>query len=467
MSDRLSLGLDQLRSQMWFIPGVFVVGALLAAFLVVPLDRLADQALGVHLSSILFAGGPDSARLVLSTIAAAMLTFTGLVYSVTMLVLQLASSQLSPRVMRTFLRDRVTQSVLGLFIATFLYAPLVLREIRSPPNDPAFVPAIAVTLVYVLLVASVTAFVFYIHHMAEAMRAANVLRSVADETRSAISRIYPKGIGEEPTQPAPVLAARPPDVVVDLEREPGVIIAVDEEALGRFAQDHCVTVELLYMTGDFVPSGAPLFRIWRQPAMSAGLELPTEALSQAIQIGGERTMTQDPAFGLRQIVDIAERALSPGTNDPSTAVQALDELHDLLRRLARREFPSPLRLADDGSLLLRLPRPDWPDYVALALDEIRQYGAGSLQVARRLRYLLLDLKSVAPAHRQWPLDRQIRLLDAAIAVSYDSSEVRRSAAEPSPSGMGPAEAPVQAAGSDIGKMTTPSLPEHGGSSPDA
>ena len=442
MPVRLSLVLDQLRSRMWFIPGLFVVGALLVALLVVPLDRLADQAMGHRFSNILFAGGPDSARLVLSTIAAAMLTFTGLVYSVTMLVLQLASSQLSPRVMRTFLRDRGTQGVLGLFIATFLYALLVLREIRSPPNGTAFVPAIAVTLVYVLLVASVAAFVFYIHHMAEAIRAAHVLHSVGDETRGAINRLYPEGVGEEPNRPVPVLATAPPDSVVDLEGEPGVIVGIDGEALLRFAQDHSVTVDVPHMVGDFVPTGAPLVRIWRSLSTPQG-ELPTGALSRAIQIGGERSMTQDVAFGIRQIVDIAERALSPGTNDPTTAVQALDELHDLLRRLAQREFPSPIRVADDGSPLVRLPRPDWPDYVALALDEIRQYGAGSIQIARRLRYLLLDLKVVAPAYRQEPLDRQMRLLDAAIEARYDMLEDRRSAAEPSPSGMGPAEAPDQ------------------------
>ena len=309
MSVRLSLALYQLRSRMWFIPGVFVVGALVAALLVVPLDRAVDQALGGRLSGILFAGGPDSARLVVSTIAAAMLTFTGLVYSITMLVLQLASSQLSPRVMRTFLRDRVNQGVLGLFIATFLYALLVLREIRSPPNDAAFVPAIAVTLVYLLLVASVASFVFYIHHMAEAIRAAHVLRSVADETRGAINRLYPEGIGDEPTVPVPVLPTRPPDTVVDLERGPGVIIGIDGEALVRFAQDHSVTVELPHMVGDFVPTGAPLVLIWRKPSTPQGEELPTHALSRAIQIGGERTMTQDAAFGFRQIVDIAERAL--------------------------------------------------------------------------------------------------------------------------------------------------------------
>lgn len=451
MSLRLSVVLDQLRSRMWFIPGAFVLGALLMALLVVSLDRLTDESLGGSLGGILFAGGPDSARLVLSTIAAAMLTFTGLVYSVTMLVLQLASSQLSPRVMRTFLRDRVNQGVLGMFVATFLYALLVLREVRSPPYDIAFVPVIAVTLVYVFLVASVAAFVFYIHHMAEAIRAANVLHSVADETRVAICRLYPEGIGDQPIYDAPALAERPPDIVLALERGPGVVVAIEADAFVRFAQDHNVRVELPHMVGDFVPTGAQLVRIWRRGPSPPDDELPTFALLRAIDIGGERTMTQDAAFGFRQIVDIAERALSPGTNDPTTAVQALDELHDLLRRLARREIPSAVRLADDGSPLLQLPRPDWPDYVALALDEIRLYGAGSIQIARRLRYLLLDLKAVAPLHRQEPLDRQLRLLDAAILARYELPDDRRSAAEPSPSGMGPVRTPAQGTGTEQGK----------------
>jgi uncharacterized membrane protein len=150
----------------------------------VPLDHLVDQSVSGDLSGILFSGGPDGARLILSTIAAAMMTFTGLVFSVTMLVLQLASSQLSPRVTRTFLRDRINQAVLGLFVATFLYSLLVLREICSPTSGPAFVPAIAVSVAYGLLLASVGFFVLYIHHMAQAMRAATVIRSVADETRA-------------------------------------------------------------------------------------------------------------------------------------------------------------------------------------------------------------------------------------------------------------------------------------------
>jgi uncharacterized membrane protein len=443
----LAAFLDWLRSRLWFIPGLFALAAIVAAFVLVPVDRLLDRTLEGAITGVVFAGGPDSARSVLSTIAAAMLTFTGVVYSITMLVLQLASSQLSPRVMRTFLRDRVNQGVLGLFVATFLYALLVLREVRSPADGPAFVPAIAVTGAYLLLITSVAWFIVYIHHMAQAIRAATVLRSVGDETRGAIRRLYPEGVASEPERPVPGLPARPPDRVITLDRAPGVVTAVDAEQLVGLAREHRLTIELVRMIGDFVPTGAPLLRVWSMAAEEADTGQPTDdavpagALAGAIHTGVERTMTQDAAFGFRQIVDIGERALSPGVNDPTTAVQAIDELHDLLRRLVTREIPSPVRVSGDGMLLV-LPRPGWDDYVSLALDEIRQYGASSIQVARRLRYLLLDLRDVAPSFRHAAIDRQLRLLDASLAEGFDFREDRRAAALPSPSGQGPAAEPV-------------------------
>lgn len=437
----LAAFLTWLRSRLWFIPGMLAIAAALLAFTLPGLDRLVDRSVAISLSGILFSGGPDSARLVLSTIAASMLTVTGLVFTVTMLVLQLASAQLSPTVMRTFLRDRVNQSVLGFFIATFLYALLLLRDVRLSTNAAAFVPSIAVTVAYLLVLVSVGMFVVYIHHMAQSIRAATVLRSVGDETREAIRRLYPEGVGDVPTPPVPSLPERPADAVAVLDHLPGVITSVDEEALVDLATEHAISVELLHTVGDFVPTGAPLLRVWRlqgkgdeQADEIDEAQLPLEALARAIQTGTERAMTQDAAFGFRQIVDIAERALSPGINDPTTAVQALDELHDLLRRLALRSMPSPMRLADDGSVLLRMPRPDWDDYVRLALDEIRLFGAGSIQVARRLRYLLLDLKDATPSFRQAPILRQLRLLDAALASSYEFREDRQAAAEPSSSG---------------------------------
>ena len=440
----LSIGiqarLDWLRSRLWFIPGAFAVGATIAAFALVRLDHLVDESMPGDLGGVLFAGGPDSARLVLSTIAAAMLSFTGLVFTVTMLVLQLASSQLSPRVMRTFLRDRTNQSVLGLFVATFLYSLLVLREVRSPADGGSFVPAIAVTVAYLLLVASVGAFVFYIHHMAQAIRAVSVLRSVGDETRAAIERLYPDGIDDAPEEQMPGLPARAPDRLLIQERSPGVITAVDEEQVVAIAREHALTVAFLHQVGDFVPQGAPLLALWSRTDGSQDAELVGDLVG-AVQIGQERTMTQDGAFGFRQIVDIAERALSPGTNDPTTALQALDQIHDLLRRLAVRAFPSPFRLDENGDVLLHLPRPGWPDFVALGIDEIRQYGSGSIQIARRLRHLLLDVRMVAPPAREEPIVRQLRLLDAGIAEAFSAPEDRLAAAVPSASGQGPAEDP--------------------------
>jgi uncharacterized membrane protein len=440
-SVRFEARFDRLRSSLWFIPGAFAVAAMVAAFALVPVDRLIDRYLGSDLGGILFSGGPDSARLVLSSIGLAMLTLTGLVFSVTILVLQQASSQLSPRVMRTFLRDRVNQITLGLFVAAFLYSLLVLREVRSVGASGPFVPAIAVSGAYLLLVAAVGAFVYYIHHMAQSIRAASVLRGVGDETRAAITRLYPEGIGDEPDAPPPGLPERDPDRLIRLDREPGVVTSVDDGRLLGLARDHGLIVDLVPMVGDFVPQGAPVLRLWMRSGDRLDTEILERQLASTIETGLERTMTQDAAFGFRQIVDIAERALSPGVNDPTTAVQALDELHDLLRRLAIRRLPSPVRLDDDAAVVLRLPRPGWDDYVSLALDEIRQYGAGSLQVSRRLRHLLLDLQGIAPSFRQEPLIRQLRLLEAGVSMAFVLPGDRDAASRPSASGQGPTEHP--------------------------
>jgi uncharacterized membrane protein len=230
-------------------------------------------------------------------------------------------------------------------------------------------------------------------------------------------------------------------MVVTLERTHGVVTSVDDGRLTELARDAHAIFQVVPMVGDFVPNGAPLLRVWLRGTAPDHDSLASQ-LEAAVQVGPERTMTQDAAFGFRQLVDIAERALSPGVNDPTTAVQAIDELHDLLRRLATRAIPSPVRVDEEGSLLFLLPRPSWGEYVALAVDEIRQYGSGSIQVARRLRYLLLDLEGVAPAPRREPIARQLRLLDAGLATDFALQEDRQAASQPSPSGQGPAMHPT-------------------------
>ncbi len=393
MRIRLAIWLESLRSRLWLIPALFAAGAALAAIITVTIDRtLGPDATG----PFVFGGGPESARTILSTIAAAMLSFTGLVFSVTMLVLQLASSQLSPRVTRTFLRDRKNQVVLGVFVATFVYALLVLREVRSV-SDIGFVPSIAVWWSFILLLASVVAFIYYIDHMAHAMRASTVIASVAAETRAAIERRYPDPVGSEPVAALPVRAT---SATIHGHDRPGVVQAIDVERLCRLATDSDTVLEALVQVGDPLPGGAPIARV------RGGGRVDADEVRDAFSVGDERSMDQDPAFGLRQLVDIADRALSPGINDPTTARQVVDQLHDLLRRLAVRHIPSPQRVDDDGALRVIVPAPDWADHVALAIDEIRTYGSGSIQVVRALRRMLDDLESIVPDDRRAAIRRQ-------------------------------------------------------------
>jgi len=403
---------ERIREHIWIIPMTCAVVAAIAAELMVIVDQEAIDATDAF---FLFGGGPESARETLSTIASAMLTFTGLVFTITMLVLQLASNQLSPRVIRTFLRDRTNQVVLGIFVATFVHALVVLRSVRG---DEEFVPALAVMWGYGLLLVAVAAFIYYIDHMAHAIRASTVIASVGDETRSSLDRLFPEEVGDEP-EVEPPIAMGPPLRTVGASDRSGVLVSIDEDGLMRLAVEHDGVLEVVPRVGDFVAAGSPLIRIHAER-----LPFLDEKLQKTVATDRERSMEQDTPFGIRQLVDMAERALSPSLNDPTTAVQAIDQMHDILRRLATKRFPSRVRLDDEGRPRLLLRRPDWPDYVHLALDEVRQYGATSLQVMRRLRAMLEDLMEAAPEERRGPLRVQLDLLDASVARSFPDEHDR-------------------------------------------
>ena len=417
---RVDAALTYLRQSLWFLPAVFAAAALVGAAALLELDRqLAAE--GAHIP-FLFGGGVDGAREVLSTIATSMLTFTGLVFTVTMLVLQQASTQLSPRVLRTFLRDRGNQVVLGLFVATLLYTLVVLRYVRA--DDSAadeFVPGISIGVAFALLLASVGAFIYYIDHMAHAIRASSVIHNIAAEARGALDRLFPDDFGEPAESPAVAGRAVPSGTAARVVGSPqsGALVALDEGGMleaargvgqpraGGGSDGDRPFVELVPMIGDYLPDGAPLFRVW-----GTWTDDDVDALQSAVHFGSERSVEQDFAFGFRQLVDIAARALSAGINDPTTAVQALDRIHDLLRHLVRRRIPSPIRYDPDGQARLFLGRPDWDDYVLLATEEIRLAGESHLQVMRRLRQLLTDVLSVAPSGRQPALRRALARLDA-------------------------------------------------------
>lgn len=372
----------RLRDRFWAIPLLCAAAAVALGLALVRVDGKFDTSLTLP---FLFEGGPESARSLLSAIITSMISFTGLVFSITIVVLQLTSSQFSPRVLRTFLRDRLNQLALGVFVATFVYALVVLRAVRGTAQVDPFVPQLATTAAFGFLLASVVVFLAYIHHIAQSIRVATIVTKIAQDTRKLINENLPIN-GSASAQPP---LSDGPVERISADR-PGVVQRVDDAELTKTAIEHGVTIHMLRALGEFVPAGAPLLEVHGREGPDPG------ELRRAVMLGSERSLDEDVGFGLRQLVDIAERALSPGINDPSTAVQVIDQLHDLLRRLAIRPLP-PRRqqTAPSGRLALTVPQPDFAAYLDVAVREIAHWGRGDERVQRRLRVMLHDLRDAA------------------------------------------------------------------------
>lgn len=384
---------EHLRSSLWFIPLLFAVGAVVLAISLTTLDSALATELGA------FGGTAEGARSVLSTIAQSMLSFTALVFTVTMLVLQLASNQLSPRVLRTFLRDRGNQVVLGIFVATFVYTLVVLRGVRTPVDgSPGFVPGLAVSVAFLLLLASVAAFIYYIDHMAHAIRATTVMDRITDETCAEIDRSFPDAYADDAVghHPPPALVASDGQEVTATRR--GVLVAVDEEALLELASTGGRAVSLQPAIGDYVVEGATMFLTWGEWDEDA-----RDGLRAAATFDQEQSLQNNPGFGIRQLVDIALRALSSSTNDPTTAVQAVDRIDAILRRLATRQFPPSVRYDDAGSCRVWSRRTDWSTLVRLATEELWLEAVRQPTVKLRIEAMIRDVAAMAPAERRLAL----------------------------------------------------------------
>ncbi|SED14329.1 Uncharacterized membrane protein [Nocardioides exalbidus] len=379
--------LRRLRDKFWAVPLLCAALAGALGLSLTALDDWFDTSLTVP---FLFAGGPEGARALLSAIITSMISFTGLVFSITIVVLQLTSSQFSPRVLRTLLRDWIIQIALGVFVATFVYALVVLRSVRGTAQTEASVPQISVTVAFGFVLASVVVFLFYIDHVAQSIRAASIVDRIGEETRAVLESRYPQDAESRALRPVPRTASHR----VTANR-PGVVQQVDDEALAVLAEKDGTTICLLRAVGEFVPGGAPLLEV------HGGRPPDDGALRSAVHLGEERALDEDVGFGLRQLVDIAERALSPGINDPTTAVQVIDQLHDLLRRLVTRPLAPRQTVDSSGRLAVHVPQPGLADLIGLAVDEIAHWGADVDRVQRRLGVMLRDLYLAAlPVHRE-------------------------------------------------------------------
>jgi len=396
--------LELLRTQVWVVPSIAALLAAASAVVLVWFDA-ATGSLGLPVAI-----DADSARAVLSAISGAMISFTALVFSITMLVLQSASTQLSPRVMRTFLRDRFNQGVLGLFVATFVFSLLVLTFVTVEQ-----VPRLGVLVAVGLVLLAVLAFVTYIDHMAKSIRPTSVIESISVETRSVIEHVYPDRIEDAAEGTVEVADdARAEALEVVWSGGPGYVQSFDRAGLLEFAGEQGAAVELKVGIGSFLVRGQPLLSV-----LGRGSDSMTAAelgLGEQFRLGPERTMAEDPEFGFRQLVDVALRALSPSLNDPSTASQVIDRLHELLRELQPRDIASPLVLREGQGPSVTIPAPDWDTYVRLATSEIGAASRTMPQVRRHLSAVLDSLLPDATAERQAALRRaQAGLDDPAMA----------------------------------------------------
>jgi uncharacterized membrane protein len=412
------------RTSLWPLPLLCVFAGALVALGTLSLDRRS----GYTLVPQTVTGTPSDAQTVLSVFAAAMATLTSLVLTMTLVAVQLAMGQFSPRIVAALLTDRANQLAIGLFGATFVVAVLTLREVRG--SDTGSVPGLSMLLAYLLMFASIVTLVLFVHHAGQGLRAAGLIDLVGDRTRALIASGDPPDVDAH-ADPAVVPA-----------REPGNVFRVDRPRLVSAARRADCVLELVPVVGDFVSGGAPLFRVHPAPGRTAGAARAGAGRVRPAEIAGlvlvadERVHTEDIAYGLRKLVDIAERSVAQPFNDPTTTLQALHRLHDLLRQLAPRPLPSGEHRDEDGVVRLVERTLSWDGYVRLAFDEIRLAGASSPQVTRRLSAALHDLKTVAPADRQAPLDRQLRLLTAAVHRAYEDEEDITAALTPDTEGIG-------------------------------
>jgi uncharacterized membrane protein len=407
------------------MPSLIVVGSIVFAAALIEADSAGSDR-WLRQWPRLFGAGAEGARQMLSTLAGSMMTVMGITFSMTLMALALASGQYTSRILRNFMRSRVTQVTLGIFAGIFVYCLIVLRTIRG--GEAAFVPSLAVFFAFVMALVGVVVLIYFIHHIASSIQASSIIASVARETIAAIDRLFLEkpGHGPDADEGQALGTLDPRTWYVVPAAVSGYIQSVDNEALLRLARVGKTIVRMERGVGAFVVQDAAL--------ASLALTYPPDqetitALNGAYSISRHRTIEQDPAFGIRQIVDMALKALSPGVNDTSTAVMCVDYLTAILARLACRQFPSAHRYEGE-TLRVIIIAPTFEGLLAEAFDQIRGSAAGNVAVMARMLGAIDTIASltVTPCHRR-ALDEQVQwiaeLADRSIQSSHDRARIER------------------------------------------
>ena len=423
---------DGARTQLWPIPTVGVLAALALGVTLPRVDRSIDPRLPDQ-ASYLFTGGADSARSVLEAISGSLITVTSLTFSLTVVTLQLASSQFSPRLLRTFTRDLVVQGTLALFLGTFTYSLTVLRTVRTgDAGRTEFVPGIAVTVAFLLALASVIGLVLFLAHLTRTIRVESMLRSVhQDASATAEAELE---ISED--QPFSLAGLPPADVARPiLADSSGFLVSVDAEAILASAVEADAVVMLLASPGSSIVSGVPIGAVWSRAATrldDSSFDDIGDGVRRAVRTGFERTSTQDVSFGLRQLTDVALKALSPGINDPTTAVHALGHSSALLGELSHRDLGPGIRRDEDHAVRVILRRPGLEELLDLAIAQPARYGAEEPAVLHRILALLEELAWTCRPHQKPAIRAQVtrltRLVENSALAAEDRTSLTASAA---------------------------------------
>jgi len=369
----------------------------------------------------------DGARAILGAVSTAMLTFLIFLMSMLLISLQIAVGQLTPRIIAAAFRDRVVKGTLAVFMLTYLFSVSAQGRVAEP------VPQLVLAVTVLLTVASTGCFLFCVDHMGKSLRPVSQCARLAERSFGLIQELYPAPLAgeaaEEPEASPPNWGA--PVRMVSHAGPSGILAGFDAGALAAAAARHDCGLRLVPQVGGYVSSGEPLFLVYR-----GGAAMDPKELARSVTFTLERDPDRDLGQVFRIIVDIAIKALSPAINDPTTAVACIDRLHDLLGRIGGRRLGGGCMLDPAGKVRLVFPVAAWEDYVRLAVSEIRDYGAGSIQIMRRLRALLEDLLERLPAIRTAELRVQLERLDQAVARNFPDPVDRAQARAPDHQGLG-------------------------------
>lgn len=422
-----------LRSSFWFLPSLMIAGSIVFAVVLIEADSAtSDRWLSQW--PRLFGVGAEGARQMLSTLAGSMMTVMGITFSMTLLALTLASSQYSSRILRNFMRSRITQFTLGVFASTFAYCLIVLRTIRGSARVDEFVPSLAVFFAFILSLCGVGVLIYFIHHIALSIQASSIIASVAKETNASIDRLLPKerdqGSEEDEGLSRELKSLDERSWYSVSAAVSGYIQSVNNVALMNLSRDNRTILRMEHGIGAFVVQNTALvsFALTYPPDQQT-----IDVLNTAYSIGRHRTVDQDPAFGIRQIVDVAIKALSPGVNDTSTAVMCVDYLTSILARLIGRQFP-PVHWYHGETLRVIAIVPSFEGLLAEAFDQIRSSAEENVAILSRLLGALGTLGSLTtrPIYLR-ALDEQLQciaeLVNRTIKASHDRVRLDRRMSE--------------------------------------